>query len=85
MDRFFKNIENGYLISISTGTGSEEITKDEYEQILSMIHNRPIPEAGYGYRLKADMTWELVELPPEDEDPELSDAEALDIILGGNV
>lgn len=85
MNRFFKNIEDGYLISISTGTGLEEITQDEYEQILSMIRNRPIPEAGYGYRLKADMTWELVELPPEDEDPELSDTEALDIILGGNV
>ena len=83
MDRFFKNIEDGYLISISTGTGQEEITMDEYEQILSVIRNCPTPEAGYDYRLKADLTWELVELPPEDEDPELSDAEALDIILGG--
>lgn len=83
MKRFFKNIEDGYLISISTGTGSEEITQDEYEQILSMIRNRPIPEAGYGYRLKADMTWELVELPPVSEDEEISADEALKIILGG--
>lgn len=49
-----------------------------------MIHDRPADEPGYTHRLKADLTWELVEVPviPQDEQ-EISDAEALNIILGG--
>lgn len=81
--RYYKTINGDYLLTIGTGAGGEEITQEEYEHILSVIRNRPIPEEGFDYRLKADLTWELVELPPEDNDPELSDAEALDIILGG--
>ena len=83
--RYYKQIENEELVAIGTGSDGEEITKEEYENILSVIRDRPTPEAGYDYRLKADLTWELVELPPEDEDPEISDSEVLNIILGGEV
>lgn len=83
--RYYKQIENEELAAIGTGSDGEEITKEEYENILSVIRDRPTPEAGYDYRLKADLTWELVELPPEDEDPEISDSEVLNIILGGEV
>lgn len=85
MERYYKNFDGGYISAIGTGVGGEEITKEEYENILSVIRNRPTPEAGYDYRLKTDLTWELVALPPEEDDPELSDTEALDIILGGAV
>lgn len=85
METYFENTEGEYIISISTGTGGEEIDKEEYDNIISVIRNRPTAEAGYDYRLKTDLTWELVALPPEEDDPELSDTEALDIILGGAV
>lgn len=65
--RYYKQIGNGYLISIGTGNGHEEITAEEYESILTIIKSRPTAEAGYGYRLKADLTWELYELPPVEE------------------
>lgn len=83
--RYYKNIDGDYLVSIGTGSGGEEITQEEYENILSIIRNRPTPEAGYTYRLRTDLTWELVEAPVEPVDDEISDAEALDIILGGEV
>lgn len=81
--KYYKNIEGEFISAICTGHGGEKITQEEYEHILSVVRNRPVPEEGYDYRLKTDLTWELMELPPEDEDAELSDAEALDIILGG--
>lgn len=65
--RYYKQIENDYLLSIGTGPGGEEITAEEYAQILDTIRSRPTAEAGYGYRLKTDLTWELVELPPVEE------------------
>lgn len=79
--KYFKNVDGEYLTALSTGAGGEEITQEEYEHILSVIRSRPDAETGYQYKLKADLTWELVEVPPED-DPDLSDAEAMDIILG---
>ena len=85
MEKYFKNIEGGHLVSISTGTGDEEITKEEYENILSIIHNCPVAEAGHCYKLRTDLTWELVEAPVVEDDFEISAEEALDIILGGEI
>ena len=58
------------------------ITQEEYEHIQEMIRNRPTAPEGYAYRLTNDLEWELYELP-EEEEPELTADEALDIILGG--
>lgn len=84
MERYYKNIKGGYIASVSTGAGVEEITQEEYETILSLIHDCPDPEAGYSYKLRTDLTWELVEAPVVDEE-EISAEEALEIILGGEV
>lgn len=65
--RYYKHIENDYVLYIGTGPGGEEITAEEYENILTIIRSRPTAEAGYGYRLKTDLTWELYELPPVEE------------------
>lgn len=65
--RYYKHIENDYVLYIGTGPGGEEIKAEEYAQILDTIRSRPTAEAGYGYRLKADLTWELYELPPVEE------------------
>ena len=80
-----KIINNSYIIGLSEITG-EDISAEEKESILTAFNNRPAPPSGYSYRLKTDLTWELHELPPEPEpsgSDELTDAEALDILLGG--
>ena len=47
----------------------EEITEAEYNRIKSIIDNRPTAPSGYGYRLTADLEWELYELPIIEDDP----------------
>ena len=81
--QYFKNVENGYIDAVCTGAGAVEISKEEYDQIIAIVRTRPEPPAGYDYRLKEDLTWEEYALPEPDPDPEITDDEALDIILGG--
>ena len=83
--RYNKHISGDEIIAIGTGVGGTEITKVEYDEIMAIIQNRPSAD-GKGYRLKTDLTWEEYDLPPEPEpsdEDELSDAEALNILLGG--
>lgn len=81
--RYYKEIAGGYVSAVGVGLNDTEITEDEYNEILSIIHNKPTPPSGYDYMLRADtLEWELVELPPMPE-PELTDEEALEILLGG--
>lgn len=79
--RYYKIIENGYLIAIGKGAGGIEITEEEYNSLLEHIRNKPEAEEGYGYRLKEDLTWELYELPivPEEE---ISSDELMSMIEG---
>ena len=83
--RYYKILQDGYILSIGKGAGGEDMTESEYTQILDSIRNKPAAPDGYEYRLKSDLTWERLELPvaPEDTDPDLTDSEALAIILGG--
>lgn len=81
--RHYKILQDGYILSIGKGAGGEELTESEYTQILDSIRNKPAAPDGYGYRLTADLTWELYELSGEG-DPELTAEETLDIILGGS-
>lgn len=82
--RFYKQTSNHYIIAVGTGAGGTEITKVEYDEIMAIIQNRPTAD-GKGYRLKTDLTWEAYDLPPEPEPSdadELSDTDALNVILG---
>lgn len=63
----------------------EEITEAKYNEILLMLHNKPIAEEGFSYRLTADLQWELYEVPIAEESDEITDEEALEILLGGAV
>ena len=76
MINFYKQIENGYIVGIGTN-GPDTVTaisKEEYNELLSIIHNKPIAPDGSEYMLRADtLEWELVELPPE---PEPGDVDA---------
>ena len=76
---------DGLIQVVGIGQGGKEITKIEYDRIIALVGNCSDAPKGFSYRLKDDLTWELVELPPEDMDPDVSDSEALEIILGGGV
>lgn len=78
MKKYYKNMEDGYITAIGTGPGGEQITQEEYDGILAVIHDRPTDEPGYTHRLKADLTWEQVATPviPE-EDTEATEADYL--------
>lgn len=60
----------------------KEITREEYETIAEIIRNKPVRE-GYEYELLDDLTWEerKIEIDP---DPDIDEAEAFDIIFGGD-
>lgn len=85
MRYFVQYGKKNHIIAIGTGAGGTEIAKVEYDEIMAIIQNRPAAE-GKGYRLKTDLTWEAYDLPPEPEPSdadELSDTQALNILLGG--
>lgn len=85
--KHYKQITDNYITAIGTGYGGEEITEAEYNNIMSIIQNRPTAD-GKGYRLKTDLTWEEYDLPPAPElsdDDEISNDEALEILLGGAI
>lgn len=81
--RFYKLIENGYIIAIGTGGGGTEIDEQEYNQIMTVIQNKPARTETTDYHLKADLTWEAYErIDPIDPDEELSPDEMMDILFG---
>ena len=83
--RYYKQIQDNYILAIGTGYGNDEISEQDYNEIMSVIQSCP-NEKGKGYRLKTDMTWEEYDLPPMPEpsdDDEISTDEALNILLGG--
>lgn len=84
--RYYKQIKDNYISSIGTGYDGDEITEQEYNEIMSVIQSCP-NEEGKGYRLCTDLTWEEYDLPPVvlSDDDELSADEAMDILLGGAV
>lgn len=69
--RYFKYINNGYLIAIGTGKGGTAITEEEYISLRQLFFTKPESESGFDHRLKADLTWEKYELPPVCEEEDL--------------
>lgn len=68
--RYYKRTESGYIVLIGIGCGGEEITEQEYTEIMQAVRNKPKPTEGYDYKLREDLEWELCELPiVEDEEP----------------
>lgn len=83
---YYKTIIDGYIESVSTGTGGVPITEEEYNTILKFARSAPKADGGYVYKLRADnLEWELIELPPSPDPPnEVDDTEALSILIGGD-
>ena len=82
--RYYKNVEDGYIVSIGIGEDGNEITAEEYADISTVITERPVPQDGYDYKLTENLEWELYELPPAPDpmDEIVDPAEALTIIAG---
>ena len=78
---FYKQDADGYIIAVGTGGGTE-ITEEEYNTILSVIHSKPQGTETTDYRLREDLTWEEYPIDPPDPDPDIDDAELLDILMG---
>lgn len=55
-----KYVRNGYIIGLGAG---EEISREEYDHILTVIQSRPEAPNGYSYALKENLEWKLTELP----------------------
>lgn len=68
--RYFKSVENGYILAVGTGSGNMEITEEEYTQIMAVIKARPTPPEGKDYRLTEDLEWEEYDRPVEEVDEE---------------
>lgn len=68
--RYYKIIDNDYLVAVGNGSGGEEITEAEYSTLLEVIRNKPISENCYDYRLKTDLTWERCETYTNEEPDE---------------
>lgn len=79
---YYKQIINGYIECVNTGGGTA-ITEEEYNTILSVIHEKPTATETTDYRLRADLTWEEFQVDPPDPDPEINDDEVLQILIGG--
>lgn len=79
--RYYKQIEDNYIVAIGTGFGGAEITEEEYNQIMSVIQSVP-HEDGKNYRLKTDLTWEEYDVEPIEVEEEPSAEELLSIITG---
>ena len=76
---------DGYIVGVVSGrsVSGEVVSEAEYQRIRAAIMDRPEPVPGYGWRLREDLQWEQYELPPGPEPSgEISDTEALAIILG---
>ena len=82
--RYYKDIQNGFIVAIGTGGGGVEITETEYESILAAIQSKPARTETTDYHLREDLTWEEYERiePPDETEP--SAEEVVDILLGGS-
>lgn len=79
----YKQINDGCITSIGENIGGAEISETEYNEILSVIRNKPKATETTDYRLREDLTWEAYPIDPPDPDPEIDDLELLDILMGG--
>ena len=84
--RYYKQLNDGYILSVGIGLGGEKITESEYNEIMTVIHNKPQETETTGYQLKEDLTWEPYDIEPTpQEDTQPTDEERLDaydILMG---
>lgn len=76
--RYYKVVENGYILGFGIGNSGLEIQEIEYNTLSNIVQEKAyLP--GIVYRLREDLSWEETPEP----DPELDGDEIIDILLGG--
>lgn len=80
---YSKVVENGIILAVGKNFAGEQITEEEYNEIITVIRTHPQETETVGYRLKTDLTWEQYEKPPQPE-PEPDAEELLSILTGGD-
>ena len=78
--RYYKNLENGYILAVGTGSGYTEITAEEYAQIMAVIDARPTPPEGKDYRLTESLAWEEYDRPIAEDDEEATEEDFLEAL-----
>lgn len=73
--KYYKIIENGYIVLVGINCGGEEISEQEYITIMQTIRNKPEAPEGFDYKLKENLEWELFELPIIEEEETASEAD----------
>ena len=63
MVRYYKYVNDGYIIMVGVGAGFTAIDEEEYQRIINAIKQKPADDEKIGYRLKEDLTYEAYELP----------------------
>lgn len=70
--RYYKQVSNGYIVSVGIGNTGVEITKDEYDKIREVVKSSPEDNDKFNYRLKENLSWDSF-IPEIVKDPETSD------------
>lgn len=55
--KFYKVIEDGYIVAIGVNIGGIEIEKSEYEKLLNVIRNKPLALDGFDCKLNTNLEW----------------------------
>lgn len=68
--RYYKRVHEGYILCVGTDIGGIEITKEEYDEIMEAIKNKPEYEEGCDWRLKDNLTWEKIQVTIQEQKEE---------------
>lgn len=79
-----KIVKDGYILGVGEVSRGGNIDANEYARLTEVINDAPEAPDGFYYMLREDETWELIEKEPEPTDPDLDDAELVNILLGGD-
>lgn len=63
---YFKIAVDGFIVAVGYGYNENVISKEEHDDILSIIKTTP-KEEGFVFKLKEDLTWEKFEVVEETE------------------
>lgn len=84
--KYFKSCTDGYILGVGETDGNGNISEVEYNVLAEIIRNKPTPPGGHQYRLTTGVEWVLCEIPDIcGLEEEITDTEALSILLGGAV
>ena len=85
--KYYEIHDGNYISEFGVGekTSAIEISQERYNELVESPRFVPLNEIpGYTYRLTVDLEWVSVK-DDSINDPDLNDAEALSILLGGAV